>query len=371
MELKNYHSNILTEVVESLQFSAGTTFSEEDRYLDLPLWKIPTFCEPSWFLDPESNRSRAKGLLALQRKDIEFRQTTDWNDPRIVEWASKKESALMLLEGSYATRDALESCAVDLIDYLEGQGQEVVWMLNSVRRQQDIIWDGTAILKQVACQLLRKSASFRTLEVLADLTEMFKTASTMDNWFQIIAAALEDNKLVYIVLNLGLLGTKTIDTAQWPALFAKLFGEAEQRLGSILKVVLLSPRGFPNPDVSLDAAVVKINSRFNSTERPVSGKASESLIKLPILRKPDKAAIKRSHVEAVEVPHSVSIAKETLKMEPCKRQVTNVNWFRDSQLMTCRDQNREGWFYQMKLFEKCVDASRKDPGKQSLRVKIG
>lgn len=246
--------------------SSDVQFAESIRPLDLPIWQVLAFTEPSWFIDPERLKQRSKALISFQisigavpvQKKIDF-----WNASQITEWASKGQSSLILLQGSHITRGVIESTTVELIEYLQEQDQHVIWLLNALPtdpNKEITPWGGNSVLKQIAIQILRKNASFNSLNDLANMVRLFQDASSTKDWFQILAATLEAIPQIYIIINLGVLCSRISDTETWPQHFLRLFETVQKSYGTILKVALLSHYPFSKSALTLKTPLVQITT---------------------------------------------------------------------------------------------------------------
>jgi len=296
------------------------------RPTDLPLWQIAAFCEPSWFLDPDVVRKISQARLSLLcKRDGKFPdQVVFWDNPEITDWSSKEESSLIILQGSLQSWNDLERAALELIDYLLENGQQVVWILSpgiyhGVNVAELPKWGGTGILKQIVVQILRQNASFNSLARLVKMVRLLENASSTEEWFNVIAAALESVSQIYIVINLADLGRKHDEAESWPSQFFGLFDKLKENSETILKVVILTPRLLSKSISSKSVSIVQVaSSRASVAKQPlwqrIRNAEGKSPINLPILTRPTQDHTAGGEVlehEAKEVPFVEDIAAKS------------------------------------------------------------
>jgi hypothetical protein len=284
-----------------LNLPSSEQLGELDRPTGLHLWQIAAFCQPSWFLDLDAVRKISQARLFLLRKrDGKFpEQVVSWDSPEITNWASKEESSLLVLQGSLPTRNVLERAALELIDYLVENGQQVVWILgpgvyHGVNVTELPKWGGTGVLKQIVVQILRQNKSFNSLARLAKMVRLLENASSTEEWFNIIAAALEFVSRIYMIINLADLGFKHDDAGSWPTHFLSLFDQLKENSETILKVVILTPRPLSDSISSKPIPLIRIApSHASSSKLPlwqrICSATEKAPINLPIPRRPTQA----------------------------------------------------------------------------------
>ncbi|KFY06829.1 hypothetical protein V492_07706 [Pseudogymnoascus sp. VKM F-4246] len=345
----------------SLKLSLTAQLAESSRPLDLPIWQVLAFTEPSWLIDPERLKQRSKALITSQRirRVVAVQKSTNfWNDSRITEWASKDQSSLILLQGSHMIRDVIESTAVELIEHLQEQDQHTIWILNAIPNNPDgtiALWDGNSILKQIAIQMLKENASFNSLNDLANMVGLFRDASSTENWFQILATALKEIPQMYVVINLGALSSRISDAETWPQHFLRLFETLRKSSGTALKVALLSHCSFSNLTLTLETPIVPITTtptppgQTLTTRQSFGNTRGGRRMNLPILKKPKQLKVDNSKLEELgpqTTPVIGSVAGKSKRHSP------------------------GDWFTEIKSFERCIDVSRKDPDELHRRVRI-
>lgn len=304
-----YHDLIIN--LACLKLSPDTQFAENIHPLGLPIWQVLAFTEPSWFVDPESQKRRSKALTSLQssRGEAAVQKRSDfWSDSRISQWASKDQSSLILLQGSYKIRDVIESTAVELIEYLQEQGQHIIWLLNALPNdpnKEAAPWGGSSVLKQITIQILRENASFNSLNGLANMMRLFQDASSVEDWFQILADTLESIPQIYIVINLGVLYSRISDTETWPQHFLRLFETLQKSCGTTLKVALLSYCPFSKSTLAPETPLVQITTTPMSpgqtliSRQNFSGIRGDHRIHLPIFKRTRQLKVDDSKLEAL------------------------------------------------------------------------
>lgn len=293
-----------------LKLSLDAQFAESIRPLDIPIWQVLAFTEPSWFIDPERLKQRSKALISSQRnrRVVTVQKRGDfWNNSQITDWASKDQSSLILLQGSYITRNLIESTAVELIEYLQEQDQHVIWLLHALPNDSNkeiAPWDGCSVLKQIAIQILRENTSFNSLNDLASMARLFQAASSVEDWFQILAATLEAIPQIYIVINLGVLCSRISDTQTWPQHFVRLFEALEKSSGAILKVALLNHCPFSKSTLTPKTPLVQVTTipmppgQTLSSGHNFSGIRGGHRVHLPIFKRTRELKIGDNKLEA-------------------------------------------------------------------------
>jgi hypothetical protein len=261
---------------------------------NLPLWQVLAFSKPSWFLNPENMKARSKGISSLQTNRSTLKTQVGmnlWEDPQITNWAAEAQSSLILIQGSFRTLSEIECAAVQLIEYLEDQKQTVVYMLDALPgeyRGADLPeWGSNAILKQLAVQVLRKNTSFKSHQQLTRFFELFSIASTEQDWFRIIAASLENTSILYVVVNLGSLQSQFDEAKSWPDSFLRMFESLQKESGTLLKVMLFSPRESQsslamNKITVINGAAVGFPPALN--QRAFGSRTSGFDIRIPLLK---------------------------------------------------------------------------------------
>jgi hypothetical protein len=288
-------------------------------------WRILAFCEPSWFIDPDRAKARTKTLISLRNdtseKTGETRSPNNqfWKDPRMLEWASKEDSSLLILQGLPMTIFLIERASVELADYLEENGRQVVWVFNALSRSGPekllIQWTSASILRQIAVQIMRKNPSFNSLGRLAAIVELMVKANSDDEWLGVISAALDGLREVYVIIDLGVLGADYGPTMSWPASFTKLFGVLrESSPKTILKVFLLLCRPMPKEVALRGTPVIPVSGMTITNVFGVKHpKQQGSNIRLPLLQvRPEATKESTVEVREEEIPESEpSIIGET------------------------------------------------------------
>jgi hypothetical protein len=254
-------------------------------------------------------------------------QVVFWDSPEITDWASKEESSLLVLQGSLQTGNGRERAALELIDYLVQNGQQVVWILSpgvyhGVNVTELPKWGGAGVLKQIVVQILRQNKCFNSLARLAKMVRLLKNASSTEEWFNVIAAALEFVSRIYMIINLADLGFKHDDAGSWPTHFLSLFDQLKENSETTLKVVILTPRPLSDSISSKPIPLIRIApSRASSSKLPlwqrIRSATERAPINLPIPIRPTQALTagggvhKRVEPEAQEMPFLEDIAPKS------------------------------------------------------------
>jgi len=202
-------------------------------------------------------KQRCKALQSL-RKDLKgtkspkFYPGNDiWKNSSLLEWAEKDESSILVIQSSFRTLKYLEATAIELIEYLETQDQEVTWILNAFATesaQQNLqTWNSGSALKQIDIQILKKSDSLNTLTKIAHIVQNFKQDSIKTDCFDSLVFALKGMSILYVIVDMEVFEASSANSFSWPLAFGKLFAKLKVKLPLVkLKVVLLNCHLFLN-----------------------------------------------------------------------------------------------------------------------------
>ncbi|KAH8662867.1 hypothetical protein BGZ60DRAFT_530024 [Tricladium varicosporioides] len=100
------------------------------------------------------------------------------------------------------------------------------------------------LLKYLISQAIRVNEAIHTDAALIPQLKLYMDAKTEQQWFDILAMALQGLPLIYIIIDVELLNPSLIDLTEnfsWPAAFLKVFSELAQRsMRTVVKVLLVS-----------------------------------------------------------------------------------------------------------------------------------
>jgi hypothetical protein len=203
-----------------------------------------------------------------------------WNSGELVEWASTEKSSILLVQGDYQTTEAVEQIALDLVLYLEDHSHPAVWIFNDITSSGYLTTAGD-IFKQLAIQILQKNPRLHSARYLLHIVEHFQIVSKDTDWFDVIHFVLEGMPNLYMVIDLGILGTGYETSSSWMEQFSGLFERLRLGNASILKIVLLSCWPLPNSDIS--PLTIDINTQVGppSLQRAYRGLETTGFRSLP------------------------------------------------------------------------------------------
>jgi hypothetical protein len=242
-------------------------------------WQIPTFCEPSQYLDPK----RSKSLCMALHDPVDFLGEF-WDSEEVLEWASAEKSSILLVQGDYQTTETVEQISLDLVLYLEDCSHPVVWIFNDVASGK-YLTTAEGILKQLAIQILKMNSRLHSATYLSFIVEHFRMASKDTDWFDVIHFVLEGMTTLCMVIDLGILGARFETASSWIEQFSDLFERLRVENSSILKIALLSCWPLPHSDTQ--SLTVDIHAKIGppSLQRANRGLETSGLRSLPFAMK--------------------------------------------------------------------------------------
>ena len=213
------------------------------RVFDLQLSNMLTFTADSPIPDPET--SYRYGLLKRNRHKLRSgRSPAFWLSPRLKVWTDSHTSALVIIKGSYSSREQAKDFGINVIEAVRSAAIPVLWVLpDSI---QSVSGDITTVdlFKSLVQQAIRLNKVFQSERVCALSCARIQSAVRESEWLDILGSTLAGLPLVYIVFNVGTLGRKVLaqtDDFSWPLAFLSLFQELASRgIQTVLKLVLLS-----------------------------------------------------------------------------------------------------------------------------------
>jgi hypothetical protein len=284
----------------SANLSSKTESNLYDATIDQNLaWKFSAFCERLSAEVPDQVKTRTKDMISLRedRTENRDRNIEFWKSPQVIEWASKEDCSLLILQGNSVYLNLIEKASVDLVDYLEDNKRQVFWIFRSPYgsfrtsyRQNSAGGTTKRILRNIVVQIVKGHSGFNSLRRLATLVKLMRNASSADEWFEILGFVLEGLNEAYIVVDLGVMGADLGPTVSWPTSFARLFRTLRERSPkTILKVFLTVCRALPKETDLSEAVVVRAN--FPIVTRPKLPGNHMSKIQLPLLQVPPESAV--------------------------------------------------------------------------------
>jgi hypothetical protein len=284
-------------------YTASLSRTTENNLCDVAIdenlaWKISAFRESSWTEVPDQVRTQMKDMISLREDRTENRTIEFWKSPQVIEWASKDDCSLLILQGNSVYLNVIEKASVDLVDYLECNKRQVFWMFGApVGRFTRSYYQNTVsettrrLLRNIVVQIVKGHTGFSSLKRLATLVGLMRSASSADEWFEILGFVLEGLNEAYIVVDMGVVGADLQLMVSWPTSFARLFRTLRERSPkAVLKVFLTVCRALPKETDLSEAVVVRVN--FPIVTRPKLPGNHMSQIQLPLLQVPPESAVR-------------------------------------------------------------------------------
>jgi hypothetical protein len=314
----------LTIYTENL--SGTTEINLRDVAIDQDLaWKISAFFESSWTEVPDKVKTRMKDMISLREDRTENRSFEFWKSPQVIEWASKDDCSLLILQGNSVYLNLIEKASVDLVDYLEDNKRQVFFFRAPYGPFRTFYHEKSTmterILRNIVVQIVKRHNGFSSLRRLATLAKLMRNASSADEWFEILGFVLEGLNEAYIVVDLGVMGSDLGPMVSWPTSFARLFRTLRERSPkAVLKVFLTVCRSLPKETDLSEAVVVRAN--FPIVTRPKLPGNRTGKIQLPLLQVPSESAVQpESTVPSKPEPEAKPTTAELDKLEVQQRLV--------------------------------------------------
>lgn len=282
-ELRSKIAGRLLELADCPRRSCGANFNAETPPESSPdskwegvylsdeslLWKIPAFSnQPASFMVPSRWLEHSKSIQA-SRSTHGIGQSLDtaglWKDAHLEAWTTTSQSSLLLVQSRFTTRHLVGKFGIELLDYLEEKRQQTVLILDFRLREDEsttnpvVDTSSLGVLRQIAIQLLMKIQHPHLLKFLAIVINFFQKASTSEDWFQILRFLMLQfaQGSLYLVVDLGILGSHFEDAQRWPSEFERIFTGLRYRTPKTLfKIALLNYRAPTSPSVATSSAHV-------------------------------------------------------------------------------------------------------------------
>jgi hypothetical protein len=284
-------------------YTASLSRTTENNLYDVAIdqdlaWKISAFRESSWTEVPDQVKTQMKDMISLRKDRTENRTIEFWKSPQVIEWASKDDCSLLILQGNSVYLNLIEKASVDLVDYLECNKRQVFWVFGvPVGKFTRSYYQNTGgettrrLLRNIVVQIVKGHTGFSSLKRLATLVGLMRNASSADEWFEILGFVLEGLNEAYIVVDMGVVGADLQLMVSWPTSFARLFRTLRERSPkAVLKVFLTVCRALPKETDLSEAVVVRVN--FPIVTRPKLPGNHMSKILLPLLQVPPESAVR-------------------------------------------------------------------------------
>ncbi|KAF3072759.1 hypothetical protein CFAM422_004843 [Trichoderma lentiforme] len=170
-----------------------------------------------------------------------------WLDSRIQKWNKDKDSSLVIINGTWKTRFHLQSFCAKSIAILFDAKCPVIWALKALNIDKtgaDQAQVSTIdLLKYIISQAVSVNKSIHTDAALVPRLMAHIDAKAEEDWMNILASVLQGIPLLYIMIDVEVLGENlgTLTKDFWPTAFLRMFSELSARnIGTVVKVVLIS-----------------------------------------------------------------------------------------------------------------------------------
>jgi hypothetical protein len=183
----------------------------------------------------------------------------------VTSWLSGDSKPLLVLQSGFHSFKRLEKFGIEVTEYLERE-HSVVYLLNAppTGNSNDLgSLTGIDVLRQVSIQCLQQLSQQHWpmdsgIPFLVETTAKFKTASSLDDWFEVLRHILFRSHTLTIVVDLGILGRSWQEAQSWPdKCHGVLNGLRERESPNSSRILLLRHH---NSLISKDIPVVTISA---------------------------------------------------------------------------------------------------------------
>lgn len=218
----------------------GVQMSTNRRVCEIQFSQILAFtadtslCSPPVGLQEYEAMRNRRRRLGTSGKQLQ-------NDSRLQSWASSNISSVIVVNGAFRNRyEARDFCA-NAIGLVRTAGIPVIWALNSKftdTHKDLLILD---VLKQLVLQALQINQTILTEQSIALAAHRFQSATTEQEWFNLLGSVLDGFPLIYIIIDVEVLGRRDNEELSWPSIFLEVFREMKRRgSSSVVAVALVS-----------------------------------------------------------------------------------------------------------------------------------
>ncbi|UKZ81380.1 hypothetical protein TrVFT333_009152 [Trichoderma virens FT-333] len=170
-----------------------------------------------------------------------------WLDSRIQKWNKGKESSLVIINGTWKTRFELQSFCAESIAILRDAKCPVIWAMKALNTNKSaggqVHVSTIDLLKYIISQAVSVNKSIHTDAALIPRLMAHIDTKSEEDWITILASVLQGIPLLYIIIDVEVLGQSsgTLTEDFWPAAFLRMFSELSARnIGTVVKVALVS-----------------------------------------------------------------------------------------------------------------------------------
>lgn len=191
------------------------------RICEIQFSQILSFVGNTNLLSPEENFRYACFLSNRHRLRRNNEDLSLWRSKKLQDWASNSDSSLVLVKGSSMIRHELKDFATEAVKLLRNVKVPVVWALRPVDKAT-MEYNQVDILKQLVHQILQLNHSLLDDQSPALSAARFQSASTEEQWFDLLASVLAGLPRVYIVVDSGLFENELAGELSWPSAFLEM-----------------------------------------------------------------------------------------------------------------------------------------------------
>jgi hypothetical protein len=219
------------------------------RVCEIQFSQILTFIATSSLASPELTRQFYISMRNRRRRQKGVQDDVLQRSAQLQAWGSDSHSSLVLVSGTFRTRHTARDFAADAIDLISSAKVPVVWALNS-RGDEHQPYSSIDVLKQLVLQVLQQNHKLLNERSAALNAARFQSATSEEEWFNLLGSVLDGLPQVYIIVDLGVLGRRIDDQYPWPNAFARLVNELQaRRINTVIKVALISYKPSQKPEI--------------------------------------------------------------------------------------------------------------------------
>jgi hypothetical protein len=222
------------------------------RICEIQFSQILSFTASTSLMSPEDSLRFCQFLSHRRRLRTTCELSPYWRSRKLQEWASSDTSSIILVKGSSLHRHETKDFATDIVSLIKSMNIPVVWILGALVDGNNCQRSPIDVLKQLVLQILQINISLLNAQSPALNAARFQTATTEEQWFDILASVLVGLKQLYIVVDAGILGQELSSGVKWPVAFLRLIENLSKVCPSTtVKVILASYGATPVVDTSL------------------------------------------------------------------------------------------------------------------------
>ncbi len=200
-----------------------------------------TFTATSVLPSPEICRQYHRVRCNRRRQSGQYNNSFLRRSEQLQAWANKEESRQIAVCSNFQTRHAARDFAIDAIDLIKDAQIPVAWALNP---RNDLREDVTSVgvLKYLTLQALQQNHTMLNERSAALSAARYQSATTEDDWINLLGSALEGLPQIYMIVDLEILGIGMTERS-WSGIFTTLFERLQCRnIRTVVKVAFVLTR---------------------------------------------------------------------------------------------------------------------------------